>query len=498
MNPTIVCRAGACAVVHFAANELADYLSRMTGGNVPVADTAAAPAIRLEVAADDPALEPMDSFQITESNRVVTLRSATPRGLLMAAYHYLQLLGCRFHFPGKQNEFVPKRDEVILPGARLLETPAFRKRGIVMYYRNSAFADWIDYMPKVKLNTLGVHAFLGTTQADRGSLDDLHRATAMAAERGLRVDLEAHCFGEVLCASDRAAMAEAEAHMAELVRGLPGEVHDLFLWQADGYIKKCECPEHQGQSVPDQTLMFVNHMLGIARQVRPGERLCYLAYINTLPAPRNVRPANGVFLEWAPIRRCMSHALNDRACPVNADEHVPHLLANLDVFPADEAQVLGYWLDSSLFNRGRFAKNRGRLPWFPQILQADLRYYRGLGFRDITTFACQLDGAYVERFISPAIPTYARLLWNPDADWAADVPAFCESFFGTQEAEAGLVVDAAVDPNHCPAQAEVEARIDAAMPVIDGLVRDASEDLHRERLRRLRAELEHRQSWRQA
>ena len=498
MNVHVACPANACAVERSAANELADYLRRMTGRNVPVADTAAAPAIRLEVTADDPALEPMDSFRITESNRVVTLRSATPRGLLMAAYHYLQLLGCRFYFPGKQNEFVPKRDEVILPGVRVLETPAFRKRGIVIYFGNSAFADWIDFMPKVKLNTIGVHAFLGTTQADRGSPDDLHLASGMAAERGLRVDLEAHCFGEVLCPSDRAAMAEAEAHMTGLVRGLPDGVQDLFLWLADGYIKRCECPEHQGLSVSDQTLMFVNHMLESARQVRPRERLCYLAYINTLPAPRNVRPANGAFLEWAPIRRCMSHALNDRACPINADDHVPHLLANLEVFPADEAQVLGYWLDSSLFNRGRFAKNRGRLPWFPQILQADLRYYRGLGFRDVTTFACQLDRAYFGRFISPSIPAYAQLLWNPDADWADEARGFCQSFFGTQEAEAGLVIDAAMDPNHCPGQAEVDARIAAALPVVDHLVRDASEDLHRERLRRLTAELEHRRSWRHA
>ena len=495
MVAKVVSCTDASQVEQFAARDLARYLSHMSGLDVQVCDSAPAPAVRLGITTDDPKLSALDSFRISELGGTVTVQSATSRGLLMGAYHYLQLLGCRFYFPGEGGEIVPRRDDVILRGVDVYECPVFEKRGIVIYLSNNAFSDWVDFMPKVKLNTIGVHAFVGQGIGERGTVDDAREAERLAADRGLRIDLEAHCFGSAFCPSDGDGMSAAASRMVEMVKRLPDSTRDLFLWQADGHIEKCDCPEHQEHTPSDQTLLLVNHLLAAARTARPDAKLCYLAYINTLPAPRNVKPEDGVFLEWAPIRRCMSHALNDPACAINVEGHVPHLHDNLEVFGADDAQVLGYWLDASLFNRGRFDANSRRLPFFPHLIRDDLHFYQSLGIKQVTTFACQLDRSYFDMFVSPSVAAYPQLLWNPDADIASELKLFCRSFFGTEEATVGLVPDTAMDPQHCPGVRELSTKVANAIPVVQGLAREATDELYRKRLSRLAAELEHRLGW---
>jgi len=481
MIATTISSPQATPVARLAAEELARYLERMTGEREPIANAAPAPAIRLEVDANDPALAATDSFRIAEDNDVITIRSASPRGLLMAAYHYLRLLGCRFYFPGADNEFVPKRNDAILRGVDVTESPAFDKRGVVIYARNTAFADWFDFAPKVKLNTIAVHSF-----------DDVVQAEPLAAARGLRLDVETHAFGGDLCPTNHDNLRRETEKMAELVRRLPDCVHDLFLWPKDASLKPCGCPEHQHLSASDEVLMLVNKLLAAARTVRPAERLCYLAYVNTLPAPKQAKPDDGVFLEWAPMNRCMSHALTDPDCTINARDHIPHLLDNLKLFPADQAQVLGYWLDSSLFNRGQYKANAGRLPLFPDIIRSDFKYYASLGFNEITTFAVGLDKEYFARFTSPSVTAYADLLWDTDADVEGETKLFCENFFGTADAQVGLVLDTAMDERHNPDAVRVDAEIEEAIPAVAALARDASDDFHRTRLLRLEAELRHR------
>ena len=215
MGPVVVCSSDAGTIELFAAQELSRYLGRMAAREVPVVPEGSAPAVALEIEHYDRRLAAVDSFAIRAANGAVTIRSAAPRGLLMGAYHYLQLLGCRFYFPGEEGELVPQTDDTIIHGLDVIESPSFDKRGIVIYRANSAFEDWIDFMPKAKLNALGVHAFLGTVQADRGSIRDAMEATELAATRGLQLDLEAHCFGEVLCPFDETGMASAEEHMLD-------------------------------------------------------------------------------------------------------------------------------------------------------------------------------------------------------------------------------------------------------------------------------------------
>jgi hypothetical protein len=118
-----------------------------------------------------------------------------------------------------------------------------------------------------------------------------------------------------------------------------------------------------------------------------------LAYVNTMAAPQKVKPAEGVFLEYAPI-----HRRSD--APLEQQRQLPEGLAALDahlkVFPAATAQVLEYWLDVSRFSQ--WQRPAVRLPWRPEIVAADVRAYGKRGIRHITSFAAWVDGAYQKRF----------------------------------------------------------------------------------------------------
>ena len=70
-------------------------------------------------------------------------------------------------------------------------------------------------------------------------------------------------------------------------------------------------------------MKIVNAMLTGLRSYKPNAKLCYLAYHDALDVPQNVAPLDGVFLEYAPIRRDHHRPINEPASEKNADEVKP-------------------------------------------------------------------------------------------------------------------------------------------------------------------------------
>lgn len=85
------------------------------------------------------------------------------------------------------------------------------------------------------------------------------------------------------------------------------------------------------------------------------------------------------------------------------------LKANLEVFDVEDAVVLEYWLDVSLFSRWK--RPVVELPWHPEVCSSDLATYASYGIHNVTTFAVYMDKEYFERFPSTApIEQYGALL----------------------------------------------------------------------------------------
>ena len=173
----------------------------------------------------------------------------------------------------------------------------------------------------------------------------------------------------------------------------------------------CHCADCRGLSDSDQALVLENQMLPALGELDPRATLAHLSYANTYPAPTQVKPARGIFLEFAPIHRNYDVPLSKRDSRFGRYTHgqlLDHLDANLDVFGSEGAQALEYWLDESRFLRHLKPPRppRVEIPWDGDVFRDDLETYARRGVRHVTTFAVQIDGQYIKHFGRPPIDEY--------------------------------------------------------------------------------------------
>jgi hypothetical protein len=249
----------------------------------------------------------------------------------------------------------------------------------------------------------------------------------------------------------------------------------------------------------------MNEMLSAIREVRPEARLAFLTYLGTFHRPKFVKPAEGIFLEIAPMHRCFAHAIADPNCPINSRKVSETEITRqnmgvklvieelLEVFKPDESQVLGYLLDASLFGRGRYKDMRGRIPQFGEIIKDDINYYRSLGISAITTFAVGIDKSYLSEFTSPTIFQYPTLLWDSQADLQSQLEEFCEHFYGDKDLANIFQLRERLDPidpmpQHC--QEYIDELANASSRIQQGLNATKDEKICF-RLQRLDNELDH-------
>ncbi len=383
----IVVARSAAPPEQFAAKELARYLAAM-GNPMPEIVTGPAPGdiyigllpasmqgsheIETRLKGKDP-----DSFVIRSFGRTLVIIGNSPRANLFGTYGYLESLGTRWYFPGVENEVVPQT-KVALENYDIVEIPSFRKRGIVVFATTPGLEDLVDFAAKKRINTIGLHLLPSMPPFADAGYDAAARAIG---PRGLTIDIERHFFGERFCPDDVRTLADERANFRKYLAILPSTMNDFFLWAADKYLAPCRSELYKNYSVSDVVLWFSNQMARTLREVRPQGRFAYLAYLGTEEPPENIKPESGVFLEWAPIRQSFAKSIDDPSSALSRD-YRRKLERNLQIFKASGTQVLGYWLDDTLFSR----TNYGRLPYSPDALRRELAYYHRLGIPDITTF----------------------------------------------------------------------------------------------------------------
>ena len=177
--------------------------------------------------------------------------------------------------------------------------------------------------------------------------------------------------------------------------------HKYYFWLNDGG-DKCHCPDCEKMNLADQGLLFENAMIKGLREIDPKAMLAHLAYDKTTPAPTCVKPAEGIFLEYAPIDRCHERPLTDSTARW-ADrprwcngEYLQMLKDNLAWFGAENAQVLEYWLDDSLFSM--WTRPQQPVRWSNEVFDEDLKLYASIGIRNITSYGAWIDDYYVKTY----------------------------------------------------------------------------------------------------
>jgi hypothetical protein len=297
----------------------------------------------------------------------------------------------------------------------------FLTRGVVLVPEDLTLADWPQRAKAAGLTTIGLHhqnspqAVIRCVQSDAGQ-----RFCKQCRALGLELEYELHAMKELLprdlfakapelfrmddkgertsdancCVHSEQALdiiCENALVIAKVLRPTTGR---YFYWGDDGK-PWCRCPKCRDLSPSEQALVIENRLCQALREADPRAQVAHLAYHDTLEPPKNVKPSEGVFLEFAPIKRRYDVPYEQQHDP-NLAEGLHALDANLEVFSKDTAQVLEYWLDVSRFSRWK--RPGVKLPWNKEVFLTDVETYRKRGVRHVTTFAAWLDADYRDRF----------------------------------------------------------------------------------------------------
>ena len=291
---------------------------------------------------------------------------------------------------------------------------------------------WIDRMADAKIPILALHPVGGPAAAkslsemlDRLSEPDYRELLDYAAERGLKIEYEMHSARYLLpesefsahpewfrmnkdgvrtadynlCASCDAAVDFVAERAAALAKALYRSTDRYFFWLDDAKDAFCHCERCLEMTPSEQQMKILNRMLASLKRENPNATLAYLAYVECIKPPVSIKPADGIFLEYAPFLRNFKR-------PLSEDAESEPILDLLSTFGKDGAKVLDYWYDNSLYSNWTKPPKEFKLEG--AVMREDFSFYRSLGFLDFSSFACYLGADYEELFGEVDITPFAE------------------------------------------------------------------------------------------
>jgi len=301
-------------------------------------------------------------------------------------------------------------------------TPKKERRGVVVYPKDITslgLEEWSHRIDVSGINLIGIHAATFMTPLD--SLEMFVKSQMgqdflkLCADKNVDVEYELHALQTLLprelfasrpelfrmdengvrqqtynmCFTSDEAMEAIRPVLKDILSWMHPTTHRYFFWTDDVTGAFCHCDKCSAYTPSEQALIFENKLLAMIREYDPQATLAHLAYHQTLAAPMAVSACDGVFLEYAPIKRDYSQALSED------DRH--SLETNILAFPCHSTHILEYWLDESMFSSWK-RDALVPLPFNREECARDVDLYRAEGASSITCFATWLDGSYVSKY----------------------------------------------------------------------------------------------------
>lgn len=307
-------------------------------------------------------------------------------------------------------------------------------KGDILIHPDELSSRWIRLAKKTGVGILGIHPVGGqdavsSLQAltDYAQTPQFRALLEEAHSEGLQIEYEIHAVNWLLnrdlfdshpeyfrmdekgertpdhnlCPSNDDAMNIVAERAADLVRILPSDTHRYYLWMDDVVNGGCQCPKCKSLSASDQQVLVMNRMVRSIRKVDPQAKLAYLGYYACAAAP-TAEPDPNLFLEYAPMEKYMISPPDDGLTPLQREERIIRPL--LQIFRIEEAKILEYWLDNSMYSGWKKPPKAMQVDAEPVL--RDILFYAGIGFRSISTFGCYLGDDYVELHGEPDITPY--------------------------------------------------------------------------------------------
>lgn len=385
----------------------------------------------------------LDGFILKTINEMFFIKGQRTRGTLYGVYDFLEkIVGIKFLTISY--EYIPTKKTIQLPSMDVKEIPTFRMRG--------------DYYEAVKVDLYYGAKMRYTTPTQS--------ANAAAIGGGFKDDWfsDFHSFHIVVPFNEWYAKhpewyTNSQAGLAQpcLANGLndDGTVNyqmgESYLSTTIECVKKailenpsivyyhigqedntyvCTCKDCTRQvklfgTRSGQLIAFVNAVANtikkwmIDENINLGHEIYFstFAYSWSVMAPtykndegkyipynKNVIPADNVYVMFAPIGACYSHALNDKNCTMNANDTYIQ-------FEAWNSICSNFYIFDYNVNFNDF------LAWHPSmgVMKNNLLYYEKIGVEGIITegAASECYNYYQQDLMSWM---YSKLLWNPHRD----------------------------------------------------------------------------------
>lgn len=290
--------------------------------------------------------------------------------------------------------------------------------------------EWIRRAVSLGINVLGIHP-VGGTHACESMSDLLTRLKTPefrvlldeTSDAGLEIEYELHAGSFLVpqnlfeehpdyyredengqrstahnfCPSSAPMLDLVVQNAVELAKQLYRSSHNYYFGLDDTKRGNCHCAKCRRLSPSDQQLLIMNRILAGLRQYDPDAKLAYLAYFHCIQPPQVIKPATGIFLEYAPFEK--NTAISVREQPIG--EELDRLLT---VFPQEDAKILEYWYDNSLFSNWKkppkqFVPDNARI-------RDDLAFYREKGMQYISSFACYFGKDYTDLYGEPDLSAF--------------------------------------------------------------------------------------------
>ncbi len=387
-----------------------------------------------------------DGYRLSVTEKHVTVCALCAKGLLNGVYGIARELGFAFLRPGLDGEWLPLRrglGELRLAIGSRLCNPKFKYRGIFWggMSKDYSLDEWMEFYAKLGFNALGDHTSKGS-------------CLEKAAQLGIRAEFGGHGYRDLLpremfakrpelfrmaqpedfggkrvadfnsCAANPESRAIMRGNYVKHVAKHKGN-YAVHLWPDDlpggGW---CLCPTCRSLPPSDQAMVAMRNLSRAAREAGITMKVPVLAYHDTMRGPRNIEPAEEMFLLFAPRERCYGHSLDDKTCERNKF-YLRALKEWSEAFKnREDAHTFEYYFDQLLF--------RGLHPFVPEVVRGDMEVYAKHGIESYMVL--QICGECVG--VEWGMVHLSHLLWGGEGT----ITALLDSFEGAMsKAERGVL-----------------------------------------------------------
>ncbi|HYD54462.1 MAG TPA: DUF4838 domain-containing protein [Gemmatimonadaceae bacterium] len=428
----------------FAAEELARYLGRMSGGRFTVVDESPLQGASIHLGVVDIDVASDDAYAIDGRDGSLQLVGESGRAVLYAAYDLLERLGVRWPAPAlpyagaDSGRVVPRLPTLAYQHhAPVRAAPRFGLRKLDveegLSHDEASLRAIIAWMPTARYGVLQVPMDYGG--AGRVRWDAWREALVPELrKRGILVEVGGHGYENFLHAGmeggrlferhpewfgrdstckpspakhlvfdteDTAAVAYLTRNVVAYLQARP-EIGIFDFWPPDG-ARWAECGDWKARgTVEDRQARLVNHVRAAVAKVRPDVRFEIIAYAHAKNPPTAVALDPTILVDFCPIAQNFDVAIFDSTGSANRQY----------------VEALRAWKRTFRGGVGHYSYYR-KYAWrslpvvIPRYMQRDLQWYAANGITaSLSTYAEPGDWATYE------VNHYVlgRLAWDPRLD----------------------------------------------------------------------------------